>query len=92
MEERRSTDSQINQLELKIVQGFTEAKEQRKSHSAQIKRIDTSINKITDSIYGNGKKGLIAEVVAIQTFQTSTIWGISTGITLLLGVLAFISM
>ncbi len=69
-------DNQLHELELKIMKGFTEANEQRKSHKQQIEKIETHQEKILECIHGNGKPGLVQRISDIKHTQSIMI-GIS---------------
>lgn len=90
MVNRRASDNQLSDLELKIVEGFTKLEGQNKSITEKIEAANKTQQKLLESIYGNGKVGLITQVATIETRQTSIKWIVTVLATTILGMAAFV--
>lgn len=89
MVNRRTSDTQISDLELKIVEGFTTVQGQQKCLLDKVETANTTQQRLVESVYGNGKVGLITQVATIKTKQTSIKWIVTLLATTLMGIAAF---
>ena len=90
MVNRRASDTQISDLELKIVEGFTKIEGQNKSITDKIETANKTQQKLLESIYGNGKIGLITQVATIETRQTTIKWIVTILASTLIGMAGYI--
>ena len=65
--------AKLHKLELKITEGFTTLKGQHEALSGTIGEIKEDQEKLVETIYGNGKEGMLTKLAKISDKQT-IIW------------------
>lgn len=67
--------AKLHKLEIKITEGFTTLKGQHDALSDTIGEIKDDQDKLVDTIYGNGKEGMLTKLAKISDKQT-IIWSL----------------
>lgn len=67
--------AKLHKLEIKITEGFTTLKGQHEALSGTIGEIKEDQTKLVETIYGNGKEGMLTKLAKISDKQT-IIWSL----------------
>ena len=65
----------LHKLEIKITEGFTSLKGQHNALSSIMEEIKDDQNKLVETVYGNGKEGMLTKLAKISDKQT-IIWSL----------------